>query len=169
MMTTIARPVARVALALCTLSLGGACTEPVVSGTLAPPSPTMSATLMLSDSLAAVGSTVSVIAQLRGSPAMEIGSYSIRIGFDSTALRYEGEAALADEALRAINPQVGVIRLAGAGPRGFSEGRLAGVRFLVLRADGLRTLRLSVDEMHTITRTEAASRVRVDGAADVLP
>ena len=168
MMTITARPLARAAWALCALSVA-ACTEPVVSGTLAPPSPSMSATLVLSDSLAAVGATVSVVAQVHGSTSMEIGSYSMRIGFDSTALRYEGEVALADEALRAINPQAGVLRLAGAGPRGFSEGRLAGVRFIVLRAGGLRTLRLSVDEMHTITRVEAASRVRVDGAAEVLP
>jgi hypothetical protein len=84
-----------------------------------------------------------------------VGSYTAKINYDATALRFDGEVAMSDQALRASNPSPGLVRLAGAAAAGFTGGRLASYKFVVLRANSARTLSLVVDEMHMITRLDA--------------
>ena len=81
--------------------------------------------------------------------------------YDSTALRFDAAAQMNDQALRATNPAPGRLRFAGASPSGFSGGRLASYKFVVLRADGARTLSLDVDEIHMVTRVDAKSNLTV--------
>jgi hypothetical protein len=84
-----------------------------------------------------------------------VGSYTAKINYDATALRFDTEIAISDQALRASNPSPGLVRVAGAAASGFTGGRLASYRFVVLRANSARSLSLVVDEMHMITRLDA--------------
>jgi hypothetical protein len=136
------------------------CTEPVASKPVVMPVKTMEAQLILSDSAAAAGRMVDVYAQITASTPEMVGSYTARIRYDTTALRYEQEIAIADDALRATNATSGLLRFAGAAPKGLAGGRLAGYRFLVLRPSATQSLQLVIDEMHTVARTNAASQLR---------
>jgi hypothetical protein len=89
--------------------------------------------------------------------APSIASFTARLSYDSTALRYIDEVAIADSATRVINPTTGALRLAGIAPSGFADGRLSELRFVELRTGGVSTLRLTMDEMHTTTRSDALS------------
>jgi hypothetical protein len=136
------------------------CTEPVASKAVVTPQKTMEARLILSDSAVATGRTVDVFAQITASTPEMVGSYTARIRYDTTALRYEQEIAIGDDALRATNASSGLLRFAGAAPKGLPGGRLAGYRFLVLRPNATQSLQLVIDEMHTVARTNAASQLR---------
>ncbi|MEP6730648.1 MAG: hypothetical protein ABJE10_08415 [bacterium] len=170
MITTRTNVLARLAATGAVLLAAQACTEPVANKAVAAPEQTLEARLLLSDSLPAVGATVDVFAQVTAAMPEMIGSYTARIRYDTTALRYDREIAIADDALRATNPTGGVLRFAGAAPNGLASGRLAGYRFVVLSSNAMQSLQLVVDEMHTVTRTDAASRVRAMPArAGVAP
>jgi hypothetical protein len=137
-----------------------ACTEPVASKPVATPEKTTEAQLILSDSAPAAGRTVDVFAQITAATPEIVGSYTARLRYDTTALRYQHELVIADDALRATNATSGLLRFAGAAPKGLPSGRLAGYRFLVLRANAMQSLQLVVDEMHTVSRTDASSQLR---------
>lgn len=147
---------ARIAMMLA-MVFAAACTEPMTTRVQTPPEPALHARLELSDSLAAVGSEVRVALRIGGTSAATVGSFTARLAYDSTGLRYVDETAIADSATRAINPQPGLLRLAGIAPQGFGARRLYEVRFAVLRGGALASLRLTMDELHTTTH------------ADVLP
>jgi hypothetical protein len=106
------------------------------------PTDTGVAQLVISDTAAAVGDTVRVTAMLAG-----VASFTARVRFDSTALRYVGEHALNDGAMRAANGLPGELRVAGAALEGFGSGALFAARFEVRRAGGLESLRLTFDQM----------------------
>ena len=152
----IARAVATAGLAF---AVAG-CTEQLSTKAPGTPEPTMDASLVLSTASPATGATVDVFAQIGPAAPALVGSFTARIRYDSTALRYETELPLADQVLRATNATSGQVRFAGAASAGVTSGRLAGYRFLVLRPDGVRTLQLVIDELHTIARADAASMVR---------
>ncbi|MEO8623573.1 MAG: hypothetical protein ABI625_21020 [bacterium] len=137
------------------------CAEQASTKAPGTPEPTMDASLVLSNSSPAVGSSVDVYAQIGTATAGIVGSFTARIRYDSTSLRYEAEIPIADQTMRATNATGGLVRFAGAATAGVPSGRLAGYRFVVLRADAVRTLQLTVDELHTVARTDAASMVRV--------
>jgi hypothetical protein len=141
------------------LLVQSACTEPVASKPIATPDKTMEAQLILSDSAPAAGGTVDVFAQITAATPEIVGSYTARIRYDTTALRYQQELVIGDDALRATNATSGLLRFAGAAPKGLPSGRLAGYRFLVLRANATQSLQLVVEEMHTVSRAELASRM----------
>jgi Cohesin domain len=162
---TTARISACVRVAVCAgfvvamLSVDG-CTEQASTKAPGTPEPTMDANLVLSNSAPAVGSTVDVFAQIGTATPGLVGSFTARIRYDSTYLRYQAEIPIADQTMRATNATSGLVRFAGAATTGVTSGRLAGYRFVVLRADAMRTLQLVVDELHTVARTDAASMVR---------
>ena len=137
-----------------------ACTEPVANRSIVTPEKTMAATLVLSDSASVVGRTVDVFAIVRTASPEKAGSYTARIRYDTTALRYQQEIPIGDDALRATNAEMGLLRFAGAAPNGLAGGRMACYRFVVLRANATQSLQLVIDEMHTSARTNAASELR---------
>jgi hypothetical protein len=131
-----------------------ACSEPYRSTVVQNPVPAVKAALVLSDSAPAVGAALVVTVQALANQGV-VGSYTAKINYDATALRFDSEIAISDQALRAINPSPGLVRFAGAAASGFTDGRLASYRFVVLRANSARTLSLVVDEMHMISRLDA--------------
>ena len=152
------------ALAVTTLAgavlLSAGCTEPVATKVERAPEPTMEARLVSSDSAPAIGTMVDVFAHVRAATPELIGSFTARLRFDSTALGFREEIALPDGVLRATNATGGLLRFAGAAPRGVPDGRLAGFRFVVLKTKAMQSMQLVVDEMHTVARTNAASQLR---------
>jgi hypothetical protein len=131
-----------------------ACSETYQSTAVQNPVPAVKATLVLSDSAPSVGGTLLVSVQALADQGT-VGSYTAKINYDANALRFDGEISISDQALRASNPSPGLVRFAGAAAAGFTDGRLASYRFVVLRANSAKTLSLVVDEMHMITRLDA--------------
>jgi hypothetical protein len=138
--------------------LGVGCSESYRSTIVQNPAPTIEAVLVVSDLAPSVGGSLIVSVQAIATGGT-VGSYTARINYDSTALRFDGEAQMNDHALRATNPAAGRIRFAGASPTGFSDGRLASYKFVVLRANAARTLSLGIDEIHMVTRTDAKTNL----------
>jgi hypothetical protein len=142
--------------ALCGAMLAAAaCTEPNRGGTASPlPAPKLEAYLLLSDSTVRDSSAIAVTVQLRGTAHGAVGSFTARISFDSTGLRYLGEEGLTDQATRMANPQPGLLRIAGIAPEGFGDGRLFVARFGVVRPSAVSSLRLVIDEIHSKSRED---------------
>lgn len=147
-----------------------ACTEQATTRAPGTPEPTMDASLTVSNLSPEPGSTVDVYAQIGTATPGLVGSYTARIRYDSTALRYQEEIPIADGAMRATNAASGLVRFAGAATAGVPAGRLAGYRFIVLRSGAMRTMQLVVDEVHTVTRADGASLLRaVPNRVEVAP
>jgi hypothetical protein len=124
------------------------------------PAPAVEAALVLSDSAPPVSAVLLVSVQANSNQGT-VGSFTARISYDPTALRYDGEIPIADTGMRASNAAPGFIRFAGAAASGFTDGRLASYRFAVLRENSARSLSLAVDEMHMISRLDARSTLTV--------
>jgi hypothetical protein len=137
-----------------------ACSEPYRSTVVQNPVPAVEAALVVSDSTPPVGGALLVSVQAVAKEGT-VGSYTAKINYDATALRFDGEIAINDQGLRASNASPGLIRFAGAAAAGFTDGRLASYRFAVLRPHSTRTLSLVVDEMHMITRLDAKTALIV--------
>ena len=147
--TTISRALVVLVVAL------AACTEPhVAERSPLSPVPSLDARLDLSDSLPASGAEVVVTARLVGTP---VASATARLLYDTTGVQFLREEPIADAATRVMNPQPGVIRFAGVAAGGFADGRVYAWRFVVRNGVSLRGLRLVVDEVHTVSRVDAAA------------
>ena len=152
------------------LCVAMACTEPAVSKLAPAPDPTLAAGLVLSDTAPPVGSSVEVYARVESAAPALIGSFTARIRYDTTALRFVEEIPTGDGGMRATNATAGLVRFAGAATSGLAGGHLGGYRFLVLRPQAVQTLQLVVDEIHTVARTDAASILHiVPSATRALP
>lgn len=100
------------------------------------------------------GSEVVVTARLVGTP---IASATARLLYDTAGVQLVREEPLDDAATRVMNPQPGVIRFAGVAASGFVNGRVYAWRFAVRNSTALFGLRLVVDEVHTVSRADAAA------------
>ncbi|HMA25760.1 MAG: hypothetical protein ACM37U_04440 [Gemmatimonas sp.] len=155
MTTRSPHTVRRVACAIALLALAFACTEPQHTERSKPsPLPALDARIELSDSLADPGSEVVVTVRLVGTP---VASTTARLLYDATGVELVREESIDDGATRVMNPQPGVIRFAGVAANGFAGGRVYSWRFVVHRTAAIRTLRLMVDEAHTVARADAAA------------
>lgn len=136
------------------------CSESFRSPMVQNPVPTVEAVLVLSELTPSIGGSLIVSVQAIATGGT-VGSYTAKIDYDPAALRFDGEAPMSDQALRATNPTPGRVRFAGASAAGFGDGRLASYRFVVLRANAVRTLSLGIDEIHMVTRTDAKSNLTI--------
>ena len=146
-----------------------ACTEPHAAGpATSTPSPALEARLELSDSAPRAGDTLAVRVRLHGSLATKIVSFTGRVAYDSTALRYVADVPSADGATRVTNPVPGLIRSAGVSAGGFGGGVLVEYRFVVVDPSGVGHLVLGIDEMHDASHVDASHTVvvaRLPGSA----
>ena len=110
---------------------------------------------------------VTLVLDTRGNVG-KIGSFTGRLRFDPSALSYESEVALTDATLRASNPGIGVIRVAGVSTVGVDVTRLAAFRFTVKNAEGLSSVRFDVEELHELTHADLHADVRLSTAPKVL-
>ena len=133
------------------VAVGAACRDEPGSLVTAPPrtggtSPVLS--LTASEEAPRVEATITVTAQATpASGAKAVGSFAGDLRYDSSQLSFVGEARL-PSGMRALNPQPGHIRVAGAAAEGFEDGRLFAVTFKVKDPRGLATIELALDELN---------------------
>src|SRR5690242_4240338 len=107
-MSTLERRLVRALVATMTAIVAGACTEPVQSKPpRTPVDGPLEARLEPASTSAKVGDIVRVALSVRGTSSRDVASYTARITYDSTQLRYVDEVAVEDGAMRVINPQGG--------------------------------------------------------------
>lgn len=138
-----------------------ACTEPRTPQRVSTPTPALEARLELSDSLPRAGSEITVRVRLRGDAADHIASFTQRLSYDSTGLRYVEDVAITDGATRVSNPTAGLIRSAGLRAEGFVGGVLVEYKFVVLDPSAVRRLHLTVDELHELSHADASKTVQI--------
>ncbi|MEO5568626.1 MAG: hypothetical protein ABIR92_09045 [Gemmatimonadaceae bacterium] len=117
--------------------------------------------LSVSDLAPEPGATVLVAGTLGVGDTISLGSYRVRLAYDTTRLTYVGEVTLPGM-FRVVNPKHGAVIVVGASPESSSDGRLFTLRFRVDDAAGLESLLLHIDElndgqfssqMQTVTRS----------------
>jgi hypothetical protein len=124
----------------------------------------LSAYVVVSEANPGIGTqfTVSVRAR-RGSAVGPIGSFTIRLAFDTTRLRFR-EAARSESSGGMVMANVaepGLLIAAGASATGFTSDDLLVATFSALSADAIRSLALSVTELNSVTFEDQRDRVRV--------
>jgi hypothetical protein len=123
----------------------------------------MSAFVTVSNPRAAAGDRVTVtVRALRGVAVGPIGSFRIRVLYDSTKLAFI-ETAPSSHGMVLANPaEAGNVIAAGASAAGFLDDRLVRATFRILRDDGLRSLALSVDELNSVMFEDQRPAMRVE-------
>jgi hypothetical protein len=139
------------------LTVGLACTEPVTNrfAAGAPAPQLLSAQLLVSDLNPSVGAALTVYVQLTGTPAATVASFTARLQYDTTSLRYVGDTPVADSAMRVTNAMPALIRSAGISRKGFGGGLLVAYQFVALRPGPVAEMKLTFDELHTTTHSNA--------------
>ncbi len=92
---------------------------------------------------------------------MSVGSITAALDFDSTRVRFLGDASPADAALRAVHVDRGRVRIAAASAVGLPNDALVRLRFASRDTLALRTLKLAVSELHALDATDLARAMSV--------
>ncbi len=146
-------------------ALALACTEPMRGRPAAAASAT-SLRLVVNPSRAPGDDTVRVSLMAFGFGVHPVASYTVRVGFDTLALRFVGEVETNAAATRASNAQSGLLRAAGIALQGFADGQLAMFAFVPRSGSTLLpAITLDVQELHRIDRSDAAAGLSVSHAA----
>lgn len=124
--------------------------------------------LLVSDSLAAAGTEVTIAAYAKADTGGSVGSFSARFLYDTLQLQVVGPDSTGDAVLRAVNPVLGEYRVAGASATGIPGGLLFRVRARVIDPRGLRRLGLLVDELHNIALADLTAKLEVRDTRDAL-
>jgi hypothetical protein len=113
-----------------------------------PPAVTQgSAYLSVSELSPARGATIVVIGTVKISDTLSLGSFRVRLGFDSTKLQFIEEIPDADM-MRVVNPKADEVIVVGASSQPSSAGRLFAFRMRVDDPAGINSLMLFVDELN---------------------
>jgi hypothetical protein len=151
------------------LLVAGCDDEPLASRTPsepAPPAQGIQAFLQVSNDQAQPGDQVHVWAkvQIGGQTDERLGSYTGRLRYDPTALRFVSETAI-DDGMRVTNPagaSHGDLRFAGAAPAGFTNLTLYDAVFEVVKTTYLDSLRLDMEEVSAaVSLTNLTPSLRV--------
>ncbi|HET9425505.1 MAG TPA: hypothetical protein VFO55_09050 [Gemmatimonadaceae bacterium] len=138
--------------------------------TSAPPplvQPERTAYLSVSDLAPDSGGTIVVAGTIGVGESMTLGSFRVRLSYDSASLVYLEEIP-APGMMRVVNPRSGEVIVAGASSGTSADGRLFALRFRVVDPRGLESLSLAIDELNdgnftsqvqTVTRS---SRIVLD-------
>jgi len=117
----------------------------------APPSQGIQAFVQVSNDRAQPGEQVHVWVkvQIGGQTNERLGSYTGRLRYDPSMLRFVSETAI-DDGMRVTNPAgapQGDLRFAGAAPTGFTNLTLYEAVFEVVKPDYLQDLRADMEEV----------------------
>lgn len=105
------------------------------------------------------GGTVIVAGSVAIGDSTSLGSFRVRLAYDTATLAYVDEVPLPGM-MRVVNPTPGEIIVVGATSGTSADGRLFALRFHVRDANGLASLALHVDEMNDGSFTNQAPTVR---------
>lgn len=122
----------------------------------------LSAYIVVSNPNAPVGTEVTVtVRSLRGRNVGPIGSYTIRLGYDSLGLAF-GKAASSSEGMVMANAsQRGLVVAAGASADGFRSDDLLSATFTVSKSGGLKSLTLTVSELNSLKFEDQRANLNV--------
>jgi hypothetical protein len=112
-----------------------------------PVAPDGSAYLTVSDLTPPVGASIVVAGTLRVGDSLSLGSYRVRLGFDSTRLHFLEDVTNPDM-LRVVNPRADEVVIVGASTKASADGRLFALRFRVDDPAGVNSLVLRIDELN---------------------
>ena len=156
----------------CAMAIGAivvACTEPQRTSAIAPVEPA-ELRLILEPARGVGNDTVRVVLTASGFGALPVGSYTVRLQYDSSALRFVGELTTSNHATRASNAHGGTLRAAGIAMKGFTDGRLAVFEFVRVGSlqnptagslPVLPVVTLEVLELHRLDRSDASIDLHV--------
>ena len=124
----------------------------------------VAAYLAVSSATPAAGERVAVsVRARRGSAVGPIGSFTVRISYDTTRLRYVESARAARGMVMANGALRGVVKGAGASAEGFTDDELLTSTFLVLAGgDALASLALDVPELNSVEFEDQRAAMRVE-------
>jgi hypothetical protein len=143
-----------------------ACAEPPTAP-IAPAEPSAPATgvlvyLSLSSLAPQPGDRVTIaVNALRAADAEAIGSFTLRVAYDTTALRLAASGT-SGEGMVLANAARGMVTIAGASGEGFRASPLATLTMDVVRAGALPSLALTVDEITATSFRDERARTSVD-------
>jgi hypothetical protein len=159
----------RSALFLLGALLLAACEQDTAKPTPAPPPAAGNGPVVitLSDSAPAKGSVLTIHAQVRAG-AGTAASYVARLLYDRAGLVYLRDLTASD-GLHAINPQPGLVRIAGASTAGFRDGHIFALEFRVNDPAALRSLELRLEELNGPDFRTALPRVALDRVVHFVP
>lgn len=119
--------------------------------------------MTISDPGAGVGEPLTVtVRAVRGSGIREIGSFTMTVAYDSTALEIVDVPRSAHGMVLANTETAGSIRVAGAAGDGFTDDVLLTVTFRVTDSFPTRGLSLDVTELNSVGFLDSRSALRVD-------
>jgi hypothetical protein len=122
----------------------------------------MSAYVVVSNPKVAVGSQVEVgVRSLRGRNVGPIGSFTVRLAYDSTGLAFVKAASNPQGMVMANGAGNDVVVAAGASAQGFTNDELVLATFTVTSAAGLKSLSLMVSELNSLKFEDQRANLRV--------
>ena len=122
----------------------------------------LSAYIVVSNPNAPVGTEVTVtVRSLRGRNVGPIGSYTVRLGYDSLGLAFSKAANSSEGMVMANASQRGVVVAAGASADGFKSDELLSTTFVVSKSGGLKSLALTVTELNSLKFEDQRSNLNV--------
>jgi hypothetical protein len=112
-----------------------------------PPAPDPAVFLSVSDIAPDSGGTIVVAASMGVDGSLSLGSFRVRLVFDSSRLSFLDEVTTPGM-LRVVNPRPGDIIVVGAGSGTATQGRLFTLRLRVIDPAGMSSLALRIDELN---------------------
>lgn len=124
----------------------------------------ISAYLAVSNQAPTAGERLTVaIRARRGSAVRPIGSFTVRLTYDTTRLQFIESARSAHGMVMANAAVRGVVRAAGASAEGFVDDELLTSTFLVVSgSDALASLALDVAELNSVQFEDQRAAMRID-------
>ena len=122
----------------------------------------VSAFIAVSNPSPVVGTRVTIwVRAQRGSAVGPIGSFTIRLAYDSTRLRFVEAARSPAGMVMTNSAKAGLLMAAGAAAEGFGDDLLLNTTFDVTGSDALKTLKLNVTELNTVGFEDQKSHTSV--------
>jgi hypothetical protein len=124
-----------------------------------PSVPERSAYLSVSELSPSPGAAIVVTGTLKVDDSLSLGSFRVRLGFDSTKLRFIEEIPGSDM-LRVVNPRPGDVIVVGASSGQSTTGKLFAFRLQVVDPAGINSLVLRIDELNDMAFRDQRPTVR---------
>ena len=122
----------------------------------------LSAYLAVSQYDPTVGSQFTVTVRTkRGSAVSPVGSFTIKLAFDTTRVRYHEVSRSELGMVMANGAKAGLVVAAGASGSGFTSDELLVATFTALAPDAAKSLQLTVDELNSVGFEDQRGKTRV--------
>jgi hypothetical protein len=112
-----------------------------------------------------VGEQVTVtVRALRGTSIGTIGSFTLKLSYDSTRLKFVETGTSTHGMVMANSTRAGMLIAAGASAQGFTDDQLVTATFRVVGPRAMQSLSLNVSELNSIAFQDQRSTMRVENS-----